>query len=303
MTVFSRERSRSRPGCSPALRQAMRKRGGHADVRRARLGGEAPLQPEVRPRRVAVDEHDRGAQHAGTDTSAFHIIHAVVVNCSSRFSGPDVPLQAVRLEVLDEQVAVPVDDRLGQAGRARREQHDERVVERHLLELERPLVGEQVGPLDRVGDRRLAVGHVHDVLDGGQRRADLRDLLRPVEVAVAEAVAADGEQDLRLDLREAVDDAARAELRRARRPGRAEARGGDERDDGLRRVGQVADDAVARSDAEVQQPPPGSGRPARAAPRTSATRLARLRARDDRDAVVVLARAEHVLARSSAASS
>ena len=83
------------------------------------------------------------------------------------------------------------------------------------------------------------------MLQAGQTGHDLRDLGAPVDVPVAEAVATDSEQHLGLDLAETGEDAADTELRRAGRPHRAETGGGDERDDRLRRIGQVADDTVA----------------------------------------------------------
>ena len=96
-----------------------------------------------------------------------------------------------------------------------------------------------------------------------ERRKPLTDRLHlraPVDVAVAEAVAADGEHHLRFDLREAVDHAAGSELRRARRPDRTQARGGDERRQRLGNVRQVGDDAVAGADAEALQAGPDPGR-------------------------------------------
>ena len=50
------------------------------------------------------------------------------------------------------------------------------------------------------------------------------DHLAAVEVLAAVAVAVDREEDLRLDLGEAVDDAGGAEVGRAARPDRADAR-------------------------------------------------------------------------------
>ena len=71
------------------------------------------------------------------DTSRFHIIQPVVENQKKRSSGPEVVVEDQRLEVLDGDAAVAVHDRLRQAGRARRVQEVQRVVERHGLELER----------------------------------------------------------------------------------------------------------------------------------------------------------------------
>ena len=84
------------------------------------------------------------------------------------------------------------------------------------------------------------------------------------------AVAVGGDQHLRLDLAEAVEHALDAEIRRARRPDRAEARGGEHRDDRLRHVRQVAGDPVAGADALGRAARPRSARPRRAArPRTA----------------------------------
>ena len=120
-------------------------------------------------------------------------------------------------------------------------------------------------------------------------------LLAAVDELVAPAVAGDREQHLRLELPEPVEHAAHAELRRARRPDRAEARGREEGDERLRDVRQVRDDPVAGPDAEPLQ--------ARARARDllaelaerELRRLARLRVRDDGDRVHVLVAAEHVL--------
>ena len=66
-----------------------------------------------------------------------------------------------------------------------------------------------------------------------------------VEVASPVVVARGAEEDLRLDLSEAVDYAFGCEVRRARRPDSAECRRGQHGDDGLGYVGQVARNAVA----------------------------------------------------------
>ena len=172
------------------------------------------------------------------------------------------------------------------------------MVERQRVELQRRRLGEQIAPRDRVRERvvRAAdIGNVNDVADRRQLRADLGDLLAPVDVLVSPDVTGGGEQQRGLELAEPVADAAHAELERARRPDRAEARRGEERDERLRDVGQVRDDAVAGIDAE----------PLHARARTrdlvaeiaegQLDRVARLRVRDDRDDVHVLLAADHVL--------
>ena len=205
------------------------------------------------PSSITIDERTRSAA-----TSAFHIIQEVVLNQSRRPPGFRSQLSACALRYLEQDAAVPVDDRLRPACRPGREQHEQRVVEGDRLERERPGLGEQLVPGERVRDLVLAVGDVHDVAQRGQGGADRRHLLAAVDRAVAEAVPADGQQHRRLELREAVDDAARAELGRAARPDRSEARRRRERDERLGDVRQVGDDAVARADAEPHEAGPGA---------------------------------------------
>ena len=172
------------------------------------------------------------------------------MNHSRRPPGFRSQLKACALKCSSRMPPWPCTIAFGRPGGAGREEHEERVVERHRHELERAGLGDQLGPGQRVGELVLAVRHVHDVLQRRQGGADRRDLVAAVDRAVAVAVAGDGEQDRRLELREAVDHAARAELGRAAGPDRAQARGRGERDDRLGDVRQVGDDAVARPDAE-----------------------------------------------------
>ena len=112
---------------------------------------------------------------------------------------------------------------------------------------------------------------------------------------VAPAVAGDREQDLRLELTEPVEDAARPELGRARCPDRAEARGGEEGDERLGDVRQVRDDPVAAADAE---PLEAGTRPRHLVAQVAEGQLeglTRLRAREDRDRVDVLVAPQRVL--------
>ena len=97
------------------------------------------------------------------------------------------------------------------------------------------------------------VGQRHRALERGHLGLHALEQLAAVVVLAAIAVAVDRQHHLRLDLREAVDDAAGAEVRRAARPDRAEARGGVEGGDRLGNVGHVGDDAVAAPDAHRLQ--------------------------------------------------
>ena len=166
-----------------------------------------------------------------------------------------------------------VHDRLRQPGRAAAEEHVERVVERHGLE------GELAarGPLG--GDR---------VLERRQAGLDRGDLLAPVDRLAAVRVAVDRDEHLRLDLREAVDHAARAELRRDAGPDRAEAGRGEEADQRLGDVREVGHDAVAAADAEPLQLGARARDPRAQLAERPLERLARLRARDDASSSAVV---------------
>ena len=190
-----------------------------------------------------------------------------------------------------------VHDRLRQAGRARGEEHVERVRERQRLELERALRRPGARPTRprRRARRSAAYGTWTTASRLGSPSRDLGHLLAAVDEPLAPAVAGDGEQQLRLELAEPVEDAAHAELGRARRPDRAEAGAGEEGDERLRDVRQVGDDAVALADPEPLQPGAGARDLLAELAERELERLARLRVRDDRDRVQVVVAAEHVL--------
>jgi hypothetical protein len=122
------------------------------------------------------------------------------------------------------------------------------VVERHPLELQLRAVAQEAvlpaGAVEVAERDELAADLLVDAGDG----------VRAVEVAAVVAVAVDGEQHLRLDLREAVDHAARAEVGRAARPHGADRGGREEGGDRLRDVRHVGRDAVAALHPERAQP-------------------------------------------------
>src|SRR3954471_1052027 len=129
------------------------------------------------------------------------------------------------------------------------------MVEVELLELELAAhLGEGLVPVDGVVDRpALEVRQHDDVLERRHLRHERAHDVAAVEVLAAVAVAVDGEQDLRLDLGEAVDHAALAEVGRAARPGGADARAREEGGHCLGDVRDVGDDAVARLDTKLLQ--------------------------------------------------
>ena len=161
--------------------------------------------------------------------------------------------------------------------------------------VERPRLGEQIVPGERVRDRVLAVGDVHDVAQGGEGGADRRQLLAAVDRAVAEAVPADRQQHRRVELRESVDDAAGAELRRAAHPDRPEARRRRERDQRLGDVRHVGGDPVAGADAEPHEAGARARHLLAELRKRELDRVAGLGARDDRDPLRVVVRADQVL--------
>jgi hypothetical protein len=155
------------------------------------------------------------------------------------------------------------------------------VREGHALELERAVLQEALLPAGAV-----------EMAEPDELAADLRvdavDDAGAVEVLAAVAVAVDRQQDLRLDLREAVDDAAGAELGRRGGPDRPERGGGHEGGDGVGDVREVAGDAVAPADAAGREPGADLRRARlQVAPRPGVER-AQLRGVADGDAVVRL---------------
>jgi hypothetical protein len=102
----------------------------------------------------------------------------------------------------------------------------------------------------RFGAARFAMHRSDDdPLDARQLRANLGDLRGDLEFAPTINVTVARDQHLRFDLPQAIQDAGRAEIRRARRPDGADRRGGEHRDDGLGDVRQDGRDAIARAHA------------------------------------------------------
>ncbi len=226
-----------------ALLHAVRdERGARPEARDLRVRGELP---EHIGRRCAVVQDDRRAGEQAADQEVPH--HpARRREPEEAVVGGQVRVQVRLLQVLEQDPALPLHDRLWQPRRARRVEDPQRVVERHLLERQ----------LIRLGQLPLAtrqVRHRDRVLQGRDRLAKLRDLLRAVEVLAVVAVPVDRQQHLRLDLLEAVDHRRRTELGRGARPDRADARGGEKRRDRLRDVRHVGDHAVASLDPEAAQ--------------------------------------------------
>jgi hypothetical protein len=190
-------------------------------------------------------------------------------------------VQGEHLEVLDQDAAVAVHDRFGQAGGARAVEHVQRVVERQRLELQRVVAGQRVpvAPAVQVTDG-------DHVLDRRQLGADRRHLRRTVDGLVAVPVAVHRDQHLRLDLAPAVGDAAGPEFGRAGREDRPEAGRGQHQHVGLRDVRGIRRDPVARHHTQTFQPGPDAPDLVPQPPGREGLRVTALRVRDD-DRIVV----------------
>ena len=184
------------PGRMQSLLAALeQERRARAEVGDAELAGEPPQHGEVGVGGVAVDHDDR---RADADPGHQVVPHhpAGGGEPEEAVGGAEVALQAQGLEVLDRDAAVPVDDRLGQAGRAGGEQHVERRRELESLELQRPGPGGELRPPDGALGRtggRVEVGQPDHGAHAGQGGVDLADLLAPVDALVAVPVAVDGQ--------------------------------------------------------------------------------------------------------------
>ena len=148
--------------------------------------------------------------------------------------------------MLQHDAAVTVDDALGDAGRAGGEQHPQRVLEVDGDGLEGSGRGHDIGVVEGVGQ-----GGDHVAVDGDRRPhgrqsgADPGDGLVPVDDRAREPEAVRGDEHGRVELTEAGQRRVGGVVHAAGRPDRPEARGGEEGGDGLRGVGEVADDPVA----------------------------------------------------------
>ncbi len=219
--------------------------------------GDAPENAGIGVQRRAVVEHDRCARRECRDEPVPHhptgrreIEHDV--------AGPNVRVQHVLLAVLEQRAARAVHDAFGHARGAGGIQNVERMRERHGFGLELRVGLDEVGeqhPVRQPAQLRCAVA-IRDHDDRaqlGQPRGDRADERQRVDALAVVEVAIRREQHLRLDLPEAIENRVRSEVRRARRPDGADARGREHRDDGFGSIRDESRDAVAAADAERAQ--------------------------------------------------
>ena len=264
-----------------------------AEDRDALVVREAPEHARIGLQRRAVEQHDRRAGREPARERVPHhparrrVIEVAIVRAH-------VGMQRVLLQLLQQGAAGAMHDALGHAGRAGRVEDEGRVIERQLLERERRRaiaeVGEHHGVVDRVERGLLVhVGHEHDALDARDLFLDRAHGRHAIERLARVAIAVGGEQHLRRDLTEAIEHAARAEVRRTGRPDRAEARRREHRDHGFRQVRREARDAIAGLHAGGPQ---AVGDARRFAPQLAPRELPPLAAlvtEDDRGSIVVAA--------------
>ena len=143
---------------------------------------------------------------------------------------------------------MPVHDPLRRPRRTRREEHPQRVGERHRRQFQRRVVLQYLGPRgDVTGWLASQPGHQHGRLQRRQLRPDVGELGGAVDpLAVVERAIA-GHQHGRFQLSEPSHHPTDREVLVAHRPGRADGRCAEEGRYGLADVGQVADDAVTGS--------------------------------------------------------
>ncbi len=227
--------------------------GGGAEEGGTGAFGDAPLGAGVREAGAAVVEDDRGAgEEAGDEEVPHHPAGRGVPE--EPVLGAEVAVQAELFEVLDEDAALGLDDGLGQAGGAGGVEHPQGVVEGQVLEDGFRVGCRQRFPLQRaLGGLAAEERDMDHRAESGQFAAEFGDRFPAVVLLAAVAVAVDGEQHDGLDLLEAVQDAAGAEVGGAGGPDPADGGGGEEGDDGLGDVREVAADAVARAYAEGAQ--------------------------------------------------
>ncbi len=249
-----------RPGLDAGLHAGGDVGGAGAEHRHAGPLGQLPERVHVWVAGVAVVEDDRGAgEQAGDEEVPHHPTGRR--EPEEAIAGVGVDVEVELLQVLEQDAALALDDRLGQAGGAGGVEDPERVVEGDALEAQLGALagGQQLLPAHRAAQGGevglgIEVGEDDGVLEARHLRLEAGDRLAAVEVLAAVAVAVDGEEDPGLDLGEAVDDAGGAEVGRAAGPDRADARRGEEGDDRLGDVRHVGDDAVAALHAEAAQP-------------------------------------------------
>ena len=183
---------------------------------------------------------------------------------------------------------------LGQSGGARRVHDVQRMIERQSRERRLAMRGvllQHVGEGHCTGDaRELRCGvDIRHHPDRGQRRQRCHDLahtFEAVDLLAGVPVAVGGDEYFGGDLSEPIEHALGAEVGRARRPHCTQRRGRQHRDHGLRKIRQVAHDAIAHAHTGGRQRGGGGGHLRRQLGEADALLRAVLVPRHDRHAVI-----------------
>ncbi len=132
----SAPRSKSRAGSMPAARHPMMNGAPTPSTDTCSSAAIDHNVSSVGMAGIAVEQHDGGAgQQPGHEVVPHHPARRGEPH--ERVVGTHVVVQPQRLEVLDDHATVAVHDRLRDAGRARREQDVQRMIERNGLDVER----------------------------------------------------------------------------------------------------------------------------------------------------------------------
>ncbi|MCY1238499.1 hypothetical protein D9M72_512400 [compost metagenome] len=164
-------------------------------------------------------------------------------------------MESVLLQVLQQGAAGRMNDALRNTRRARRKQHIERMAERKPFERQRlrlerrDEISESLAARDR-GRKRCAVAGIgYDQRRHCKARGDRAHLHVDVLALAVIPVAVAGDEQLRRDLAEPIENALLAEIGRAGRPDRPDRGGRQHQRDGFRHVRHHRRDAIARADA------------------------------------------------------
>ena len=209
-----------------------------AEDREPLLRRHAPQRAGVRMERRAFIEHER---RAGGERAHEPVPHhpAAGREVEEPVAAAHVRVQQVLFLMLQQRAARAVHDAFRHARRARGIEDVERMVEpvgRNSSGAPGvPKAFQDVAIAAAVTQAlelrlRAHIGHHDDALDGRQFRQHLAHRCQRIERLARVEVAIGGEQHLGRDLPEAIEHAVDAEVRRARRPDGAEARGGQHRD-------------------------------------------------------------------------
>ena len=251
-----------------------------------------PKRFAIRQKRIAIEQHNRRPRRQRRNQPIPHHPAASRV-IQNPLAAPQIDMQKMLFEMLQQRPADAVRDAFGLAGGAGRIQNPQRIVKpasgiarRNFggdgfgVKIDSPR-GEKIAPR---GAARAGIGFDHNqifdraafVVDSRQRGAQF---FAQIENLAAVSTAIGDEQNLGRDLRKAIRYGGGAEIGRAAAPNRAARRRRQHRRHGLDAVWQNAGDAVAFADPQRAQkirPPP---RPRRATAQKCAFAARRFRRR------------------------